>query len=137
MRLKTVYRSDVVLAVARNHRLAERTEVEIAELRDEPMLMVSKDYMFHDQVLAHCRQAGFTPNITFTTSQWDLLLEMTAENQGVTLIGRPLVEKLYSGRIKCISLQNPEFLWTLDLISKKCKTLSGAAKSLWNFCDEV
>ncbi|UQT49785.1 LysR family transcriptional regulator substrate-binding protein [Flavonifractor plautii] len=54
MRLKTVYRSDVVLAVARNHRLAERTEVEIAELRDEPMLMVSKDYMFHDQVLAHC-----------------------------------------------------------------------------------
>ena len=43
MRLKTVYRSDVVLAVARNHRLAERTEVEIAELRDEPMLMVSKD----------------------------------------------------------------------------------------------
>ena len=63
---------------------------------DEPMLMVSKDYMFHDQVLAHCRQAGFTPNITFTTSQWDLLLEMTAENQGVTLIGRPLVEKLYS-----------------------------------------
>lgn len=137
MRLKTVYRSDVVLAVARNHRLAERTEVEIAELRDEPMLMVSKDYMFHDQVLAHCRQAGFTPNITFTTSQWDLLLEMTAENQGVTLIGRPLVEKLYSGRIKCISLQNPEFLWTLGLISKKCKTLSGAAKSLWNFCDEV
>ena len=120
MRLKTVYRSDVVLAVARNHRLAERTEVEIAELRDEPMLMVSKDYMFHDQVLAHCRQAGFTPNITFTTSQWDLLLE-----------------KLYSGRIKCISLQNPEFLWTLGLISKKCKTLSGAAKSLWNFCDEV
>ena len=137
MRLKTVYRSDVVLAVARNHRLAERTEVEIAELRDEPMLMVSKDYMFHDQVLAHCRQAGFTPNITFTTSQWDLLLEMTAENQGVTLIGRPVVEKLYSGRIKCISLQNPEFLWTLGLISKKCKTLSGAAKSLWNFCDEV
>ena len=58
MRLKTVYRSDVVLAVARNHRLAERTEVEIAELRDEPMLMVSKDYMFHDQVLAHYRQAG-------------------------------------------------------------------------------
>lgn len=101
------------------------------------MLMVSKDYMFHDQVLAHYRQAGFTPNITFTTSQWDLLLEMTAENQGVTLIGRPLVEKLYSGRIKCISLQNPEFLWTLGLISKKCKTLSGAAKSLWNFCDEV
>ena len=77
--------------------------------------------MFHDQVLAHCRRR-VSANITFTTSQWDLLLEMTAENQGVTLIGRPLVEKLYSGRIKCISLQNPEFLWTLGLLSKKCKT---------------
>lgn len=137
MRLKTVYQSEVVLAVSQRHPLADRDVVDFIELKDEPMLMVSKDYMFHDQVLAHCKQAGFAPNVTFTTSQWDLLLEMTAENQGVTLIGKPLVEKLYSNRIKCISLKNPEFPWTIGLICKKCKTLSGAAKSLWDFCDAL
>ena len=101
------------------------------------MLIVSKDYMFHNQILARCKEAGFVPNITFTTSQWDLLLEMTAEDQGITLIGRPVVEKLYSDRIKCISLKNPEFPWTLGLISKKCKPLQEPAKSLWDFCNEI
>ena len=137
MRLKTVYRSEVVLAVSQKHRLAQRDVVDFIELKEEPMLIVTKDYMFHDQVLAHCKQAGFEPNITFTTSQWDLLLEMTAEDQGITLIGRPLVEKLYSDRIKCISLRNPEFPWTLGLISKKCKPLQDAAKSFWDFCHEI
>ena len=136
MRLKTVYRSDVVLAVSQKHRLARRETVDFAELKEEPMLLVSKEYMFHDQVLARCAQAGFVPNVTFTTSQWDLLLEMTAENHGVTLIGRPLVEKLYRDRICCVALREPEFPWTLGLICKKCKVLTGAAKSFWNFCDE-
>ena len=136
MRLKTVYRSDVVLAVSQKHRLARRATVDFAELKEEPMLLVSKEYMFHDQVLARCAQAGFVPNVTFTTSQWDLLLEMTAENHGVTLIGRPLVEKLYRDRICCVALREPEFPWTLGLICKKCKALTGAAKSFWNFCDE-
>lgn len=137
MRLKTVYRSDVVLAVSPKHRLAERESVDFKELKNESMLIVSKDYMFHDQILAHCSQAGFTPNITFTASQWDLLLEMTAGNQGVTLIGRPVVEKLYSDRIRCITLKNPAFPWTLGLICKKSKPLSSSAKSLWDFCDEI
>lgn len=136
MRLKTVYRSEVVLAVSQKHRLAKRDVVNFIELKEEPMLIVSKDYMFHDQILARCKEAGFAPNITFTTSQWDLLLEMTAEDQGITLIGRPLVEKLYSDRIKCISLKNPEFPWTLGLISKKCKPLQETAKSFWDFCNE-
>ena len=137
MRLKTVYRSEVVLVVSQKHRLAKRDVVDFAEIKDEPMLIVSKDYMFHDQILAHCKQAGFLPNITFTTSQWDLLLEMAAEDQGVTLMGRPVAEKLYSDRIKCVSIRNPEFPWTLGLISKKCKPLSGPAKSFWDFFGEI
>lgn len=137
MRLKTVYRSEVVLAVSQKHRLAKRDVINFIEIKDEPMLIVSKDYMFHDQILAHCKQAGFVPNITFTTSQWDLLLEMAAEDQGITLIGRPVAEKLYGDRIKCISLKNPDFPWTLGLISKKGKSLAEPAKSFWDFCSET
>lgn len=137
MQLKTVYRSDAVLAVSQKHRLAKRKTVGFLELKDEPMLLVSKDYMFHDQIIVRCQEAGFTPNIAFTSSQWDLLLEMVAENQGVTIIGRPLVEKLYNDRVRCISLKNPEFPWILGLIFKKGRTLSGAAKRFWDFCGNV
>ena len=78
-----------------------------------------------------------TPQVTFTSSQWDLQLEMVAENKGVTIICRPLVEKLYSGRVVCVPLKKPEFPWTLGLIAKKNRSLPGAAKSLWDFCAKV
>ena len=63
--------------------------------------------------------------------------EMVAENKGVTIICRPLVEKLYSGRVVCVPLKKPEFPWTLGLIAKKNRSLPGAAKSLWDFCAKV
>lgn len=137
MELKTVFRSDAVLAVGKNHRFAKRKSVSFAELDSEPMVLVSKEYMFYDQILQRCAEAGFVPQVTFTSSQWDLLLEMVAENKGVTIICRPLVEKLYSGRVVCVPLKKPEFPWTLGLIAKKNRSLPGAAKSLWDFCAKV
>ena len=93
-----MFRSDAVLAVGKNHRFAKRKSISFAELDSEPMVLVSKEYMFYDQILQRCAEAGFVPQATFTSAQWDLLLEMVAENKGVTIICRPLVEKLYSGR---------------------------------------
>lgn len=137
MELKTVFRSDAVLAVGKNHRFAKRKSISFAELDSEPMVLVSKEYMFYDQILQRCAEAGFVPQVTFTSSQWDLLLEMVAENKGVTIICRPLVEKLYSGRVVCVPLKKPEFPWTLGLIAKKNRSLPRAAKSLWDFCAKV
>ena len=137
MEPKTVFRSDAVLAVGKNHRFAKRKSISFAELDSEPMVLVSKEYMFYDQILQRCAEAGFVPQVTFTSSQWDLLLEMVAENKGVTIICRPLVEKLYSGRVVCVPLKKPEFPWTLGLIAKKNRSLPGAAKSLWDFCAKV
>lgn len=137
MDLKTVYRSEVVLAVSPEHRLAGRETVDFIELKDEPMLLVSDGYMFHDQVIEHCRMAGFTPNITFRALQWDLLLEMAAENQGITLIGRPLVEKLYRNRLVCSSLANPAFPWVLGIISKKGMNHAEPIRSFLDFCSSI
>lgn len=136
MALKTVFRSEVVLAVSERHALAKCGSVTPLQLRDEPMVLVSGEYMFHDQILRYCREAGFRPNVIFTSSQWDLLLEMVAEGRGATLICRPLVEKLYSGRVVCVPIRQPAFPWTLGLIVRAARPLSGGAKALWDFCGE-
>ena len=43
MELKTVFRSDAVLAVGKNHRFAKRKSISFAELDSEPMVLVSKE----------------------------------------------------------------------------------------------
>ena len=64
MELKTVFRSDAVLAVGKNHRFAKRKSISFAELDSEPMVLVSKEYMFYDQILQRCAEAGFVPQVT-------------------------------------------------------------------------
>ena len=136
LELKTVFRSEAVLAVSKDHRFADRKEIDFAALKEEPMLAVSKDYMYYDQVILYCQKAGFTPNIVFHSSQWDILLEMAAENQGVTIIGKPLVEKMYSERLNCIHLKNPEFPWGLGVIYKKGSPLTVPMKCFLALCGE-
>ena len=131
-----MFRSDAVLAVGKNHRFAKRKSISFAELDSEPMVLVSKEYMFYDQILQRCAEAGFVPQVTFTSSQWDLLLEMVAENKGVTIICRPLVEKLYSGRVVCVPLKKPEFPWTLRLIAKKNRSFARSRKKPLGFLRE-
>lgn len=92
--------------------------------------------MFYDQILQRCAEAGFVPQATFTSAQWDLLLEMVAENKGVTIICRPLVEKLYSGRVVCVPLKKPEFPWTLRLIAKKNRSFARSRKKPLGFLRE-
>ena len=136
LNVETVFRSEAVLAVSKDHRFADRDEIDFAELKDEPLLTVSRDYMYYDIVLDYCRQAGFTPNIVYQSSQWDALLEMAAENHGVIIIGKPLVEKMYRDRLHCIHLRNPEFPWGLGVIYKKEKPLTFAMKALLKTCGE-
>ena len=137
MEIKRVYSSEAVLAVNRDHPLARRKEVPFAELRDEPFLTVSKEYMYYDQVLSRCQEAGFTPNIIFQTSQWDILLEMAAEGNGVTILEKSLVTRMGQDRLRCIHLTGPEFPWALSLIHRKDMPLSPEAKAFWDLCDPI
>lgn len=134
---KIVYTSEAVLVVSKKHALSSRRVVEFEELKSEQFLMVSPDYMFYDIVINHCKTAGFTPTITFESSQWDLLLEMVADNQGITILPKPIVEKLYSTRVRQIRLKNPEFPWALTIIYRKDKFITNAMQYFLDMCDEA
>ncbi len=137
MEVKRVYASEAMLVVNRDHPLAHRREVCFAELRDEPFLSVSKEYMYYDKVLSRCREAGFTPRIVFQTSQWDILLEMAAEGNGVTILEKSLVTRMSQGRLCCVHLTQPEFPWSLGLIRRRDKPMSPDAKAFWALCAPV
>lgn len=137
MEIKCVYTSEAVLATSWDHPLAHRQEVSLIELKDESFLFVSKEYMYHDQVLSRCREAGFNPQIVFQSSQWDILLEMAAEGNGVTIMEKSLVARMGQERLCCVHLTQPEFPWTLSLIHKRDKPLSPDAKAFWDLCTPV
>ncbi len=131
---QTVFHSEAVLVVPKQHPLAAKSSVDFGTLGTERLLMVSPDYMYYDVVMERCKAAGFTPNIVFESSQWDLLLEMVANNQGVSILPKPLVDKLYSGRVCHLHLKNPEFPWALSVIYRTDKFLTLPMQRFLKIC---
>lgn len=134
---KRVYRSQTVLIVSKQHRLANRKSVNFSELSSERFLLISPDYMFYDLTLNLCKSAGFSPDIAFHSTQWDLLYEMVADNQGVSFLPKCLLEKYSRSRVKQISLKNPEFPWELTVIYRKDKFVTAPMQCFLDMCDEI
>ena len=134
---RKVYASEAVLVVSKQHSLAAKRTVNALELKEERFLMVTPDYMYYDLVLNYCKMAGFTPKVAFESSQWDLLLEMVAAGQGVTILPKPIVDKCYNARVHQARLKNPEFPWALTLIYRKDKFLTEPMQHFLNLCDEA
>ena len=135
--VKCVYSSEAALVVPAGHPFAQREQVAFKELEGLPFLSVNEEYQFYDLVLSKFREAGITPNVAFSSAQWDTLLFMTSENVGYTILEKSLVERMNAGNLKAVHLTEPEFTWKLGLISKKGKALPPAAQSFWDYCPEV
>ncbi len=117
--------SENVLIVNKNHPLADRTEVAFRELRDENFLILNNTYMLHEKIITNCETAGFYPNITTQSSQWDFLAEMVALNQGISILPKPIVKKFSSGeKIRIIHLKDPHFPWNIAMLVKKEKLVT-------------
>ena len=115
----SIYQSEAVLIVSKDHPIADYDQVSFAELESEKFIALGKEYMFRTIFDDYALQAGFKPNIVFTTNQWDLIVEMVSANQGVSVLPKPLIRKYGEDRIQRVSLVNPEFPWGLVLVYPK------------------
>ncbi|HEV2124029.1 MAG TPA: LysR substrate-binding domain-containing protein [Chloroflexota bacterium] len=83
---------ELVLAVPVGHRLAGRGVVRLAELQDEPFVMLRAGvYELREQTLDACRAVGFTPIIALDGCEMDTALRFVAAGIGVSLLPAPMV----------------------------------------------
>ena len=132
--VRPVFTSELMLVVSTKHPLARRKLVRFSELKDEPFLIMSSDYTFRDLVTSCCQDAGFAPNVVFESSQWDLVSEMVADNQGITFFSKALLDKYAPKKIKVIPLKEPTPPWVLSLIYRKDKFMTPQMQHFLEIC---
>ena len=135
--VQRVYLSEAVLVVSHSHALAETKSIQIAKLADEPFLLLGREFMFHDVLLDYCQTAGYSPRVVFESIQWDFLLEMVANNQGVSVLPKPLVDKCYNNRVHKVHLQDPKFPWALDVIWRRDRYFTAPMRHFLDLCDKA
>lgn len=116
---KVAYQAEAVLVVPSDHPLAKQKSVSFSSLAHEHFLQVTRDFQYRKVFEQHCQLAGFEPDVCFESNQWDMLLELVADHQGVTVLPLPLVEKYKPRNVEWLHLTDPEFQWALTVIRPK------------------
>jgi DNA-binding transcriptional LysR family regulator len=74
------------LAVPARHRLAQRRRVRLAEVAEEPFIVLKPGYGLRSVTETLCRQAGFSPLVGFEGEEVETLRGLVAAGLGVSLI---------------------------------------------------
>ena len=115
------------------HALAQKDEVDFADLRDEGFVLYSEDFSLHDQILARCRLAGFQPIIICETSQREFMTQMVAAKLGVALLPSNICAELDPAAIVAVPLKDPKMVLHLAVIWRKDRYMSFAARRWLEF----
>ena len=75
------------------HRLAASREfVSLAELDNEPFLLLKAGHCFRDNVIGACKKLQMSPNIVFESGQFATILAMVSAGMGVSAVPAMAVE---------------------------------------------
>ncbi|MDB5305973.1 MAG: hypothetical protein JWO38_175 [Gemmataceae bacterium] len=86
LHLEKLYAEPMVMALPAGHRLAEKTEIKLADVVDEPFILLDDMHCFGDQVLSFCRRGGVEPKVVCRGEQIVTLLAVVGAGQGVSVV---------------------------------------------------
>jgi DNA-binding transcriptional LysR family regulator len=78
----------LVVALHRDHRLCDRSELHLAELRDEAFIFYPRQggVGIYDQIIGLCAKRGFTPAIVQEAQEASTLIGLAATGLGVAIV---------------------------------------------------
>jgi LysR family hydrogen peroxide-inducible transcriptional activator len=81
-----LFREPIWVAVGKTHRLADRKEVHIPDLRGEKILLLKERHCFRDDALKICSRARTPLSKMFETDQFASIFPLVAAGLGIALV---------------------------------------------------
>lgn len=107
-----------VLVGHKNHPLMQKSCVDFRELVDETFISFNNQFVLHDMFMHNCKTAGFSPNISYQSSQDSFIMEMVALEQGLAVLPRPVVQASVFQDVHYTDL-NPQMHWNVALAAPR------------------
>ena len=88
-----LFREPLFAALPASHRLASRKAIALAEIRNDPFLLLKEGHCFRESILSACRRSRVHPHVIFESGQFSTILSMVATGMGVSVVPAMAVEK--------------------------------------------
>ncbi|PTI25549.1 cidABC operon transcriptional activator CidR [Staphylococcus xylosus] len=130
-----LYQEDLKLVVNKEHRLADREQINMAMLKDEDFILFNEDFYLNDKIIEAAKNAGYVPKTISKISQWNFIENLLSAHLGVSILTENIV-KVLDGSFKNITSDDPGMRWELGVIWKRDKYLSHATRKWIEFMKE-
>ncbi|ARP85179.1 transcriptional regulator CynR [Bordetella genomosp. 9] len=84
--VQALFKERLMLVVGKDHRLAARKRVRLADLAREPLVLMSRDYYTRALVEQYFEQRGLVPNIACETNALSLMMDLAGAGAGVATL---------------------------------------------------
>lgn len=119
---------EILLAVPRDHGLADRDRVPLGLLEGEPVLAMTKGKTLRGIVDAYCAEAGFVPNVVLESDDPAMLRNLIQSGFGVSFVPEKTWMTDRWAQIRLLHLTDPACVRYLYLTTPKGSYRSTAAR---------
>ncbi|MFB5763375.1 LysR family transcriptional regulator [Paenibacillus medicaginis] len=121
-----VFIDPILVAVPKGHRLADRSSVSLAELRDEWFVGVKRGYGTRDLVDAVCKSAGFVPKYVYEGDEPARLIALVKAEIGIAFIPGTAADS--HDAIKFLQVKEHDLVREIALLWHRNRYISRAAR---------
>lgn len=136
--IRTLIRSPRRLWVAANHRLVGHGPIRLADVVDEPYVLLTTDQS-EETTLRYWEMASLRPRIVFRTTAIEAVRSLVASGYGVTILS-DLVYRPWShegDRIEAVELTDPIPAMDVGVVRLRSNELSPAAGLFVDYCSRL
>ncbi|CAH1191883.1 HTH-type transcriptional regulator GltC [Paenibacillus auburnensis] len=120
-----VFNDPILVAVPIGHRLADRTSVTLAELKDEWFVGVKRGYGTRDLTDAVCKSSGFILNYVYEGDEPSRLVSLVEAEVGIAFI--PGTARDSRASLRYLEIEDPGMVREIALLWHKSRYISRAA----------
>ncbi|QBD75548.1 LysR family transcriptional regulator [Ktedonosporobacter rubrisoli] len=120
LRLETLLREPLVVALPKDHQLAAETHLSLRSLAQEPWILYPRRLGAgtYDRLMRACQQAGFEPQIVQEAIEMQTIVGLVATGIGISLVPAS-VQGLRQNDIIYRDLFDPPLSWELALAMRR------------------
>ncbi len=125
-----------MVLVPRDHKLSSKNRLSVNDLRDEKIILESREFKIYHNFKKACKEAGFSPTIIFETTELSLAHKLCQQGLGLAVTVDFAVEDMPLNGFKAIPFKEGGPVWEVYFVTKKYISKAHAVKRFESYIKE-
>lgn len=125
-----------VVLMHENHILSKKSQINVSDLRDENIIIESKEFKIYHNFQSSCKKAGFIPNIVFETTELSLAHKLCQQGLGLAITVDFAVDDMPMDNYIAIPFDDNGPKWEVCFVTKKHNSKKPMVKIFENYIIE-